>query len=116
VGFFITSLFAVSGFFIHSSVEFLLPAILIAVCAFVYFIPSFVGWNKRNADAIIALNFFLGWTFIGWVIALVWALVKDPHTEKHTINSQYEDDKLITEWTVEPQSPWQWLLRKLKKS
>lgn len=39
------------------------------------------GWNKRNADAIVALNFFLGWTFIGWVIALVWALIKDPERE-----------------------------------
>jgi len=26
-----------------------------------------------NMDAILILNLFLGWTFLGWVIALVWA-------------------------------------------
>jgi hypothetical protein len=36
-----------------------------------------VGYSKRNASAIIALNLLLGWTFLGWVIALVWALKKD---------------------------------------
>lgn len=43
----------------------------------VYFLPSFVGWNKRSSGAIIALNILLGWTFIGWVVALVWALTAD---------------------------------------
>lgn len=42
----------------------------------VYFIPSFVagGRNHRNANAILALNLLLGWTFLGWAIALIWAL------------------------------------------
>lgn len=41
----------------------------------VYFIPSFVAHvnQKDNIMAIILLNVFLGWTFIGWVVALVWA-------------------------------------------
>jgi len=42
-----------------------------------YFIPSAVGMNKRNAKAIFVLNLFLGWTLIGWVIALVWACTGD---------------------------------------
>jgi len=44
-----------------------------------YFLPSIVA-NKRkkdNATAITVLNLFLGWTLIGWVIALVWAVSKD---------------------------------------
>nr|WP_320118036.1 superinfection immunity protein [uncultured Marinifilum sp.] len=52
---------------------FLLTLALIGV----YFIPTFVGWNKKNVNAIILLNIFLGWTFIGWVVALVWAVTKD---------------------------------------
>jgi hypothetical protein len=42
----------------------------------VYFIPSFGAGrrNHRNANAILALNLLLGWTFVGWAIALVWAL------------------------------------------
>jgi len=42
-----------------------------------YFLPTMVGWKKRNAGAIFVLNLFLGWTFIGWVAALVWALCED---------------------------------------
>lgn len=42
-----------------------------------YFLPSLIGWNKRNYSAIYALNFLLGWTVVGWIVALIWALVKD---------------------------------------
>jgi hypothetical protein len=44
-----------------------------------YFLPTIVGWNKRNAGAIFVLNLLLGWTFFGRVVALVWALTYDPH-------------------------------------
>ena len=30
--------------------------------------------NHRDCTAIFALNLLTGWTFIGWVISLVWAL------------------------------------------
>lgn len=43
----------------------------------IYFLPAIIGKEKRNAGAIFALNLFLGWTLLGWVIALVWALTKD---------------------------------------
>ena len=42
----------------------------------IYFIPYLTA-NARshpNAGAIGALNFFLGWTLLAWVAALVWAL------------------------------------------
>ena len=44
--------------------------------AVIYFIPTLVAASRdhHNRGAIVALNIFLGWTFIGWVIALVWAL------------------------------------------
>ena len=46
-----------------------------------YFLPAIMGCRKRNATAILVLNIFLGWTFLGWVVALVWATTKD--AEKH---------------------------------
>jgi hypothetical protein len=49
-------------------------------CGFVlYFLPTLVafGRGKRDAGAIFVLNFLLGWTAVGWVIALVWALRHD---------------------------------------
>jgi Na+/proline symporter len=41
----------------------------------VYFIPSFVASDRKhhNRLAIYVLNLFLGWTFLGWVLALIWA-------------------------------------------
>ena len=43
-----------------------------------YFIPAFVANEKNHpqASAITILNLFLGWTLLGWVIALVWACSK----------------------------------------
>jgi hypothetical protein len=46
--------------------------------AALYFLPTFVSTRKRNAGAIFALNLFLGWTVLGWVVALAWALTKGP--------------------------------------
>jgi hypothetical protein len=40
-------------------------------------LPVIVGRKKRDAGAILAMNFFLGWTFVGWVVALVWACKED---------------------------------------
>jgi hypothetical protein len=44
-----------------------------------YFLPSIIGLarNKRDIAAIILLNFFLGWSVIGWVVALIWAVKHD---------------------------------------
>jgi hypothetical protein len=44
-----------------------------------YFLPAIVGFarSKRGAVSILVLNLFLGWTAIGWVIALIWALKQD---------------------------------------
>jgi hypothetical protein len=44
-----------------------------------YFLPAIIAFarSKRDAVSILVLNFFLGWTAIGWVIALVWALKQD---------------------------------------
>ncbi|MBV8207850.1 MAG: superinfection immunity protein [Acidobacteria bacterium] len=44
-----------------------------------YFLPAIVAFARGKGDAlaILALNFFLGWTAIGWVIALIWALKAD---------------------------------------
>ena len=50
--------------------------ILVALGLFVYFIPSIVARGKNRANAIFVLNLFLGWTLLGWVGALVWAVAE----------------------------------------
>jgi hypothetical protein len=53
--------------------------LIFTTCLLVYFLPFVcaLSRNKRNSGAIFALNLLLGWTFIGWVVALVWALTAD---------------------------------------
>lgn len=45
-----------------------------------YFLPSVIALARshHNAAAITVLNFLLGWTLLGWVAALVWALTSPP--------------------------------------
>lgn len=49
--------------------------IVVAVAGVLYFLPALIASRRRhhNAMAIFILNLFLGWTFLGWVAALVWA-------------------------------------------
>jgi hypothetical protein len=44
-----------------------------------YFLPTVLAAarGKRDLVSIFVLNFLLGWTAIGWVIALVWSLKAD---------------------------------------
>lgn len=41
----------------------------------IYFAPGIVATvrHHKNTAPIIVVNVFLGWTLIGWVIALAWA-------------------------------------------
>lgn len=50
-----------------------------------YFLPTIiaVARQKRNALPIFVLNAFLGWTFIGWVAALVWCLTAEPASPRY---------------------------------
>ena len=44
-----------------------------------YFLPTIIAVikSKRDTVAILLLNVFLGWSVIGWIIALVWAVKQD---------------------------------------
>jgi len=42
-----------------------------------YFLPTIIAAIRRSKSTvgIILVNILAGWTFVGWVIALVWSLV-----------------------------------------
>lgn len=58
--------------------------LLLILGSLLYFTPTIIAWNKRNISSIFALNLLLGWSVIGWVIALVWSLGVDRPTEVKT--------------------------------
>jgi hypothetical protein len=55
-------------------------AVILVLGGVLYMLPWAIaaGHKHRQATAIFALNLLLGWTFIGWVVALVWALTRPP--------------------------------------
>jgi len=59
----------------------LVGLILLAFMFICYMIPTFVASARKHPQtvAIGALNFLAGWTFIGWVIAIVWAFTNSTY-------------------------------------
>ena len=58
------------------------PAIAALTAAFVlasglFLLPFTVAAfrHHRNLGGIFLLNLFLGWTLVGWVVALIWAVM-----------------------------------------
>lgn len=54
-------------------------AVLLSIGTVGYLLPTTIAIIRRrtNTTAIFVLNLFLGWTLIGWVVALVWAVATD---------------------------------------
>jgi hypothetical protein len=46
---------------------------VMVIIAAIYFAPTITAWQKPQRGSVFAINFFLGWTLIGWVVALAWA-------------------------------------------
>lgn len=54
-------------------------SLILIVGTLLYFFPFIVALvsQRRNVISIGILNLFLGWTFVFWVLALVWAFKVD---------------------------------------
>jgi hypothetical protein len=50
-----------------------------------YWLPTLIAIVRHTPSAlgVAMLNFFLGWTVVGWILALVWALAAN--TSPHVI-------------------------------
>ena len=53
--------------------------IIVAILAF-YFVPAVIAKirNTAHQSAIFAINLFFGWTVLGWIAAVIWAVVEAP--------------------------------------
>lgn len=53
--------------------------VIMLVLMFVYLVPTFIAGARhtQNRIAILNLNLLLGWTLIGWLVALVWSMSSD---------------------------------------
>jgi hypothetical protein len=60
----------------------LLPGFFLPFFGFgfvMYFLPAIIALarSKRDIAGILLLNILLGWTVIGWIVALIWAVKTD---------------------------------------
>jgi len=56
----------------------LLEMLLVVLIFTVYFLPTLIAFLRqhKNKLAIFLLNLLLGWTVLGWVVSLVWSVIK----------------------------------------
>ncbi len=74
-----------SSYYSHGGSLFALACVLFSLL--VYFIPSVVAIKRKhnNSVSILILNIFLGWTFLGWVLALVWSFTDNVRRHESNI-------------------------------
>lgn len=70
--------------------------VVLVIIVGVYFAPTMVAADRKvpNFWSIAAVNFFLGWTLVGWVVALALALRDRP---KPTTTAQPGDVRQLQE-------------------
>ena len=56
----------------------ILELLLIVLIFGLYFLPTLIAFLRqhKNKLAIFLLNLLLGWTVLGWVVSLVWSVIK----------------------------------------
>ena len=67
-------------------------------------LPTILAQNKVYLGGICILNIFLGWTIIGWICALIWAVsapkedkkTYEPYSKKDYKPYSKPDDNLLT--------------------
>ena len=68
-------------------------AILILILFPIYFLPCIVATVRKHRQqlAIFMVNLLLGWTFLGWVVAMVWACTADVEIPKKLNDGSVSD-------------------------
>ena len=56
----------------------ILELLLVVLIFALYFLPTLIVFLRqhKNKLAIFLLNLLLGWTVLGWVVSLVWSVIK----------------------------------------
>lgn len=55
---------------------FLAMLVLVVMLGYLYFLPTITAYrnNHHNKEAIAIVNISLGWTLVGWIVAMAWAV------------------------------------------
>ena len=79
-------------------------ALFLAMALGLYFLPALIA-NKRKTEYrgyIVAVNILFGWTVLGWLAALLWAVLED-RGEKNPRVIRLSESEIVdinSEWTL----------------
>ena len=64
------------GFSKFSEDDRIAAAIVATLGTMIFLIPAYIAcWRQHSSRAaILATNIFLGWSGLGWIVALIWSL------------------------------------------
>lgn len=62
----------------------MIGVLYLALILALYFLPTILAHllRHRNEVAVFLFNALLGWTVLGWVIALVWSVCTTQHEQR----------------------------------
>ncbi|MGE8045141.1 superinfection immunity protein [Pseudomonas monteilii] len=74
---------------------------LLLLIVLAYFVPTIVAAKRGhpNGTPIFLLNLFLGWTAIGWLVALIWSfsavdeIAATPVAQLPAVDSKIDEDR-----------------------
>jgi Superinfection immunity protein len=60
--------------------------VALAITGVVYVLPSLIGYFRgvRNLGSVVLINLVLGWSFIGWLVALGMAVRSAPRERRYS--------------------------------
>jgi hypothetical protein len=79
--------------------------LIIVIVAFsLYFLPTIIGASRKvvNVGSVLAINLLLGWTLIGWAVALAMALRTNP---PHAYPQYWQQGAQLPLQQLRPQAP-----------
>ncbi|EOX8511910.1 superinfection immunity protein [Salmonella enterica subsp. arizonae] len=69
--------------------------IVLALIIPIYLLPGIIASTRKhkNATAIWILNIFLGWSCLGWLVALIWSFTNPGNIEGRSYHSKKDMKK-----------------------
>lgn len=68
-------------------------------CAIIYMAPTVMAWSLHSKGLVwlTTINILLGWTIVGWIVALVWAMAGAKDSSFNDIGNTTDADAQTTD-------------------
>ena len=97
-------------YYVHPIVHVMIMILFSLGLVIFYLIPSIVGMQSKHIKSILIINLLLGWTLLGWIGALIWAInspeihetSQEPaiHSQKDILSEQQKSNDLNNNSTL----------------